>query len=123
MPGPANSGAPPVGVLAAFVTIVLDLLWGVLEFGESASIAGLPLVIVTMLAAGLSCWLAVALVQHYSEGDPWGAAIAKGMVMGITAGVPYSVVGTMVGVVMLGWAGVHGLRQKKVNQLPTPRDP
>ncbi|MFO7604452.1 MAG: hypothetical protein R6X06_11655 [Gammaproteobacteria bacterium] len=112
------TGAPPIGVLAALVTIVLDLLWGTLELGETASVAGLPLVVVTMLAAGISCWLAVTLAQHYIENDAWGSAISKGLIMGIIAGVPYSVVGTAVGVVLLGWAGIHGLSKKKIKHVP-----
>lgn len=118
-----RAGGPPIGVLAALVTIVLDLLWGTLEFGETASIAGLPLVVITMLAAGFSCWVAVALVQHYTENESWGAAISKGLIMGIIAGVPYSVVGTAVGVVLLGWAGIHGLRKKKIKYEPETTEP
>jgi hypothetical protein len=47
------------------------------------------------------------LVQHYLAKDEWGPAVAKGLVMGIFAGVPFQVTGTAVGVPLLAWAGLH----------------
>jgi len=53
------------------------------------------------------CTVATTLVQRYLAKDEWGPAIAKGLVMGIVAGVPFQVTGTVVGVPLLAWAGLH----------------
>jgi len=100
---------PPIHPLSAFVTIVIDGLWGVLEIGETISIAALPALLPTMVAAALTGLIAVSLVQHFVAHENWGPSIAKGFVMGITAGVPYAVVGTILGGVLLGWAGIQGV--------------
>ena len=49
----------------------------------------------------------VELVSLYLAKDGWGASIAKGLVMGIIAGVPFQVTGTAVGIPLLAWAGLH----------------
>ena len=36
-----------------------------------------------------------------------GVSAAKGLVMGIIAGVPFQVTGTAVGAILLGWAGAN----------------
>jgi hypothetical protein len=46
------------------------------------------------------------MVQRHIDNDTWGAALAKGLVMGIIAGVPYPVAGTAVGLPLLAWAGI-----------------
>lgn len=109
---------PPVSVLSAIATIVLDWVWDIPELAETLSVAGLPLLIVTILATGVSCGVAVTLLQHYTAEDDWGAAVSKGFVMGIVAGVPYAVLGTVVGTVLLGWAGIHHVRTGKAQPEP-----
>ncbi len=100
--------APPVHPLSSFVTIVLDWLWTVLEVPATITIAAvLPII----AASGISCFVSVLLIQRYVARDGWMASIAKGLVMGITAGVPYPVVGTAFGGVLLGWAGIHGIER------------
>jgi hypothetical protein len=92
--------AAPIHPLAALTTIVLDNMFGIIEFD--------PLVIpLTALAAGVINTAAVTFVQRYLAKDEWGVSIAKGLVMGIIAGVPYSVTGTGAGALLLGWAGMH----------------
>jgi hypothetical protein len=39
--------------------------------------------------------------------DEWGPSIAKGLVMGVIAGVPFQVTGTAAGGLLLAWAGAH----------------
>lgn len=101
--------APPVHPLAAFVTVALDGLWFSVEVPVTATGAGV--VAVLPLGAGCLtlCWVAVTLVQRHVQGDPWGAAISKGLVMGVAAGVPYPVIGTALGVPLLAWAGVRSV--------------
>ena len=84
----APLSAPPIHPLAAFATLALD---GVLE----------PFEILTAPARFylhqlLASWgfPATTMVQRYLAKDEWGASIAKGLVMGIVAGVPYPIAGT-----------------------------
>ena len=56
---------------------------------------------------GLLGFLATTLVQRYLAKDEWGPALAKGLVMGIFAGVPYPIAGTAIGAPLLIWAGLH----------------
>ncbi|PWH14704.1 MAG: hypothetical protein DDG60_07310 [Anaerolineae bacterium] len=53
----------------------------------------------------------IALVQRFIAKDEWGASLAKELVMGIVAGVPYPVAGTLVGVPLLAWSGLRQLKQ------------
>ncbi len=93
--------APPIHPLAALITVVLDNVFGVLEFVD-------PLFILfTSLIVGACGTLSTKLIQRYLVGDGWGKAAAKGVAMGIIAGVPFSVTGTALGVPLLAWAGLH----------------
>ena len=92
----------PVSPLSAFITIVLDQLW------SKFAITG-PLPIVILFS---TCFVSVLLIQRFISHDDWGSSVAKGVVMGIVAGVPYSVIGTFFGIVLLGWAGVHKIASR-----------
>jgi hypothetical protein len=91
----------PVHPLAALATIVLDNLFLLPE------LAGPQMWLVTVPLIGGIGLLATTMVQHYLAKDSWGEAVAKGLVMGIVAGVPVSVTGTAVGGILLAWAGLH----------------
>ena len=110
---PHRGGIPdsPVHPLSAFVTIVLDWLWSAAELPLAASIVGIPAIIPLSFGIGALCWLATALVQKFVSHDTWGASIAKGLVLGIAAGVPYPVTGTVVGAPLLIWSGVHTIQK------------
>jgi len=54
--------------------------------------------------------------------DGWGESVAKGLVMGIIAGVPISVTGTAVGGVLLAWAGLHEWVRPSASK-PAPEAP
>jgi hypothetical protein len=109
--------APPIHPLAALITVVLDNVFGVLEFVD-------PLVILfTSLILGACGCVSTTLIQRYLARDGWGKAIAKGMAMGIIAGVPFSVTGTAFGVPLLAWAGLHEwVRFPKRQSQPKPGD-
>jgi|WetSurMetagenome_2_1015567.scaffolds.fasta_scaffold191054_1 hypothetical protein len=92
---------PPIHPLAALAVIALDNVFNVLEFLDPF------LLLVTSLVVGLLGFLATLLSQRFLAREGWGVAAAKGLVMGIIAGVPYSVTGTVVGAPLLLWAGVH----------------
>jgi hypothetical protein len=102
LPDPRRPIPPaPVHPLAALVTIVLDNVFGVFEFIDPLAI------LVTSVGVGMLGTISTTLVQRYLAKDSWGASIAKGLVMGIIAGVPFPVTGTAVGVPLLAWAGLH----------------
>lgn len=94
---------PPLHPLAAFTIIALDGVSGTLELAS-------PLTLVfTSIGVGLLGMISTTFVQHFIEKEGWGSAIAKGIVMGILAGVPYPIAGTVIGAPLLAWAGVHRL--------------
>jgi len=92
---------PPLHPLAAFTIIALDGVFGTVEILDPFAL------IFTSIGVGFLGFVSTALVQRHLAREGWGAAIAKGMVMGVLAGVPYPVVGTAIGVPLLVWAGVH----------------
>lgn len=108
---------PPIHILSAVVTIVLDLFWGVLQGGAIVPVLTMPLLIGFSLITFGSCLWCVFCVQRFVAHDSRMAAITKGLVMGVIAGIPFMVTGTFVGVVLLGWAGLstatRQLEQKK----------
>jgi hypothetical protein len=106
----------PIHPLAALATIVLDNVFGVFELTDPLAL------IVTSVTVGAIGTLTTTLVQRYLAKDNWGASIAKGLVMGIFAGVPFQVTGTAVGIPLLAWAGLHEMIKlpsgKTKSQLP-----
>ena len=102
LPDPRHPIPPaPVHPLAALVTIVLDNVFGAVELVDPFTI------ILTCVTVGGLCTVTTMLVQRYLAKDSWGASVAKGLVMGIIAGVPFQVTGTAVGIPLLAWAGLH----------------
>ena len=98
--------AAPVHPLAALVTIVLDAAWGIPETGLLFSVIGWWAEPFLIALIGGTCFLAVAGIQRYVANDSWRAALAKGFTMGVLAGVPWVVGGTLVGALLLGWSGL-----------------
>ncbi len=130
MPDPVNAHLPllpelrrpippaPVHPLAALTTIVLDNLFTLPE------IAGPEVWIFSVPIIGGICLLATTLVQHYLAKDGWGEAFAKGLVMGIVAGVPISITGTAVGGILLAWSGLHQwIKLPALEDKPVPSAP
>ena len=107
---------PPLHILSALATIALDWIWFGIELPATLSLAFIPSLIPLTLGLGLINMAAVTLVQHFLADEAWGKALAKGLVMGIVAGVPYPVFGTVVGVPLATWAGI-----REVQKLLPPR--
>jgi hypothetical protein len=91
----------PVHPLAALTTIVLDNVFGAFEIVDPLAL------VLTCVSVGTLGAVTTMLVQRYLAKDGWGASVAKGLVMGILAGVPFQVTGTAVGLPLLAWAGLH----------------
>ena len=99
LPAPRHPIPPaPVHPMAALSIIVLDNVFGWIDLVPGAILG------TSLLVGGLG-FLSTLFVQRYLAKDEWGASIAKGLVMGIIAGVPFQVSGTAIGAILLGWAG------------------
>jgi len=98
---------PPIHYLSCTLTIVLDWIWFPAELTQSFSMENLPGVLGIIAGVFITCFLAVASVQRYWAHDRWKSSLSKGAVMGLAACVPYPVVGTFVGVVLLATARIH----------------
>ncbi len=107
---------PPMGIhfLSGAATVLLDMLWSTFEIGATASIAGIPALLPLITVLFMITTLAATLVQRFIDHDEWGAAFAKGMVLGIAAAVPYPVVGTVVGVGLPAWQYLKKLEEKQL---------
>jgi hypothetical protein len=104
----------PVHPLSALVTIVLDGVFGMVELVPGA-------VLITSLGVGSLGFVSTMLIQRYLAKDEWGPAVAKGFMLGIFAGVPFPIMGTAVGVVLLGWAGAERwIKLPPLKSHPTP---
>ena len=91
----------PIHPLAALATIVLDNVFGVFEIIDPLAL------VLTSLGVGVLGTVTTMLLQRYLARESWGASVAKGLVMGIIAGVPFQVTGTAIGIPLLAWAGLH----------------
>ncbi len=102
LPAPRSRIPPaPIHPLSALATLVLDNVFGVVEIIDPLAL------VLTSLGVGVLGGVTTMFVQRFLAKDDWGASIAKGLVMGILAGVPYQVAGTAVGIPLLAWAGLH----------------
>lgn len=90
----------PIHPLAALTTIVLDNLFGLPEVAMATWFVTVPVI------GGIG-FLTTLFVQRYLAKDGWGASLAKGLVMGVLAGVPFQVTGSAAGGILLAWAGLH----------------
>lgn len=112
----------PVHLLSALVTLASDKLWDLLILDMAKAMplearewfylhVGLLLLVVVGTSATLSQWCI--------EKDDLRMALAKGMAMGILAGLPYSFGTSEMGLIFLGWSGINEL-QKMKKPLPQP---
>lgn len=108
---PPPSPEPPLHILAALSTIALDWIWFMVELPSTVSLAFIPTLLPLALGLAVINTLAVTLVQHFLVGEAWGRSAAKGVVMGIVAGVPYPVFGTVIGAPLAAWAGIREIRK------------
>ncbi|MEO9385904.1 hypothetical protein [Chromobacterium phragmitis] len=117
--GPPRIGIPelsksPVHLLSAIVALASDKLWDELLLDMAKTLAtvdkerfflfsGLLLLILTTLSASLT--------QRWVDGDGMGASLAKGLAMGVLAGLPYSFGSTELGLIFIGWSGINELQK------------
>jgi len=107
---------PPIHYLSCILTIVLDWIWFLPELMQSFSMESLPGMLGIIAGVFITCFLAVAAVQRYSARDRWRSSFSKGAIMGLAACVPYPVVGTFVGVVLLATARIYWRTPSKMEK-------
>lgn len=103
--------AGTISPLSWIITIGLDLVWGLFEGVVGLSLVGLVVALVLMPLIFSACSMGVTLVQRYQVGDGWGAALGKGILLGIMAAVPlpiFSIVAAVVASLVRGRADLDG---------------
>jgi len=81
--------------------IVLDWLWFLVELAKpfaSREFWVSALIVVALFIMGM---VPVMLIQRIMADDEWAMSFVKGALMGIALCIPYPVVGTFVGVILL----------------------
>jgi len=101
----------PIHPLSALVTIALDGIWKMTEIGTTTTVVGLPLIPVVIITSGITCFITVALIEHFVSHKGWGESCALGTAMGILAAVPYFFTGTIAGAILLAWAGAYEIQK------------
>lgn len=94
------------GYSGVLLIVVDNALWG-----ANVVTFGLATPIVSLLAFAFTGF-GVFLVQKFLSEDRTGIALTKGFVIGVMAGVPTGVVGTVGGVYILGKAGIRAIRSR-----------
>jgi hypothetical protein len=77
------------------VAAAFDLLWSLFEGGSTLSLVGIIFLPILMGTVFIASFGAVTLIQRLGAGDDWGAACSKGLILGILAAVPFSVIGVV----------------------------
>jgi hypothetical protein len=98
---------PPIHYIGCVLTIILDWVWFLVELTQPFSVQNLPRILGIIAGVFITCFFAVAVVQRYRAQDSWRSSLLKGSIMGLAACVPYPVVGTFVGVVLLATARIY----------------
>lgn len=86
--------------------VVDNALWGVNS--AALGLATIPVSLLAFMFTGFG----VFLVQKYISEDSTSVALTKGFVLGVMAGVPTGIVGTVGGAYILGKAGIRAIRDR-----------
>lgn len=89
---------------ALLVLIVDNIFWG-----ANTLTLGLGTFAASFLSFALTT-IGVFLVQRNLVGESTGKAGARAFFLGVLAGIPTAVAGTVAGGLLLGWAGIRRLR-------------
>jgi len=91
----------PVHAAACVYIIVVDWLWFMVELAGPFASRGFWASAALVAAVFVSGFVPVMLIQGLMTQDEWGKSFVKGALMGIALCIPYPVVGTFVGVILL----------------------
>ena len=104
MPGNNVGNRVPFHPLSATLLLVVDNLWNLEDWLVVTWIFTIPLSFV-------SVFVPVLCIQRFISRDPWSTTVKKALFLGIVAAVPTSITGTPVGLALLAWAGLSGIRK------------
>jgi len=100
--------------LSWILTIVLDLIWNIPDLVAFCSIYGIPTIPYISAVIFVLCFIIVTLIQRFLSEDEWGKAVLKGLVMGILAAVPFSIVTFVARSIYKGLELVVGKDEKRL---------
>lgn len=101
---PAQNAGPLIHPLSAVLLIAIDNLWNLADWAALLWIVTIPLCFFVTL-------IPVYFIQRHIRRDHSGRAMAVALLLAVLAAIPTSVTGTLVGAVVLGFAGVRFLRK------------
>jgi hypothetical protein len=112
MESPTPAQGPPIHALSALILLVVDNLWNLTEWVVIDWIITIPLSFISVMVP-------VFLIQKFLKKNSTGKAMAWATVLAVLAAVPFSVLGTVAGSMLLGWLGINKLwgqpTMKRVN--------
>ncbi|MCP4645245.1 MAG: phosphoribosylaminoimidazole carboxylase [bacterium] len=88
--------------------MILGLDW--LLFSGTAVTVGLATPVTALLGFALG-GIATAACQRYAASDSWPASLGKGLLAGVAVGVPFPILGTFVGGVVLASSGLSSFKR------------
>jgi hypothetical protein len=91
----------PVHASGCIFIIALDWLWFLVELTGQFFSRGFWVSAAMVAAVFVTGFVPVMLIQRLMSHDQWGRSLLKGALMGIALCIPYPVVGTFVGVILL----------------------
>ena len=100
-------------------TLILGLDW--LLFSENALTLGLSTVLVTIVGFSVA-GLGTGVIQRRYGEDSAGTAVLKGLLAGMTVGIPLPVAGTAVGGGILALSGLNTLGSSSSKAISPSRD-
>jgi len=109
---------PPTVLHPSSGVLILGLDW--LLFSENAITLGLSTLLNVAIGFGVA-GLGTGLIQRVYHGDGLGKAILKGLLAGVTVGIPLPVAGTAVGGGILALSGLNQLWNRSDREkMPPP---
>ena len=96
-----NRVRQPIHASACILIIVLDWLWFMVELVGPFASRGFWALVATAATVFVTGFVPVTLIQRLMTQDEWGKSSVKGALMGIALCIPYPVVGTFAGVILL----------------------
>ena len=102
----SSESTSPTVLHPASGVLILGLDW--LLFSQNAMTFGLSAVLSVAIGFGVA-GLGTLLIQRIYHGDGLGKAVLKGLLAGITVGIPLPVAGTAVGGGILALSGLNKL--------------
>jgi hypothetical protein len=96
-----NRVRQPIHPSGCILIIALDWLWFMVELAGPFGSRGFWASAAIVAAVFVTGFVPVMLIQRLMTHDEWGKSFVKGALMGIALCIPYPVVGTFVGVILL----------------------